>query len=39
MTRFRPSLLVLAVVAALPLAGAVHSQSAPAAPKLSLIHI
>lgn len=33
MTRFRPALLVLAVAAALPLAGAVHSQSAPAAPK------
>ena len=33
MTRFRPSLLVLAVATALPLAGAVHSQSAPAAPK------
>lgn len=33
MTRLRPSLLVLAVAAALPLAGAVHSQSAPAAPK------
>ena len=32
MTRSRTSLLALAVAAALPLAGAVHSQSAPAAP-------
>lgn len=32
MTLSRKSLLVLAIAAALPLAGAVHSQSAPAAP-------